>query len=287
MNLPPPDEMTRIAQQQIVERYVDIAAPDDRREWPWGWFFITLFGVLLAGLLFWPGASLERKMYAIVHGVCAQKHNIFLGDLQFPLCARDSGIYLSFMLTMIYIYAIGRERAGGLRWPIGVALTLFVVIMGIDGFNSVFADLGRPHLYPPDNFLRVLTGMGMGISIAVFLHLMLVSTLRRDVDYSQPVLKNGWELGGIIALDLLALAAIYGNLSFMFWPLAFLSFFGIIGVLFLVSLLLISLAMGYESSVTSLRQLARPAVIAMAPPLLILGGMSWFRFWLEGLGLGI
>ena len=35
-----------------------------------------------------------------------------VGGLQFPLCARN-GIYLSFLLTTIYIYGIGRGRAGG------------------------------------------------------------------------------------------------------------------------------------------------------------------------------
>lgn len=288
MTSPSPDEIVRIARQRIGERQAADARVEARSERPWRWFFGALVAVLLAALFFWPGAPLEWKMYAVVHGVCAQQHNIFLGNLQFPLCARNSGIYLSFMLTMLSIYAMGRGRAGGLPpWSIVATLLLFVAIMGVDGFNSLFVDLGRPHLYQPDNFLRTLTGMGMGIFIAVLLHIILVKTLRRDVDDRQPVLRNWWELGGIIAVNLLALGAIYGNLQVMFWPLAFLAFFGITGVLYLVSLLLTSLVMGYEGSVTDLRQLARPGVVAIVPTLLILGSMSWLRFWLEGLGLGL
>lgn len=286
MSNPTPDEIIRIAQQRIGERRATEAVVQVRRERPWRWFFVALFAVLLAALLFWPGAPLEWKMYAVVHGVCAQQHNIFLGDLQFPLCARNSGIYLSFLLTTLSLYAIGRGRAGGLPpWPIVATLVLFVAIMAVDGFNSLFVDLGQPHLYPPDNFLRTLTGMGMGIAIATILHIVLVKTLRKDVDDLQPVLKNWWELLGIMGLNLLVLAAIYGNLSFMFWPLALLAFFGITGVLYLVALLLTSLVMGYEGTVTDLRQLARPAVVAIVPTLLILGSMSWLRFWLEGMGL--
>ncbi len=288
MTPPSPDEVIRIAQQRIGERQAAGARVEVRSERPWRWFFVALAAVLLAALFFWPGAPLEWKMYAVVHGVCAQQHNIFLGNLQFPLCARNSGIYLSFMLTMLFIYAIGRGRAGGLPpWSIVATLLLFVALMAVDGFNSLFVDLGRPHLYTPDNFLRTLTGMGMGMFIAVLLHIILVKTLRRDVDDGQAVLRNWWELMGIIAVNLLALGAIYGNLSVMFWPLAFLAFFGIIGVLYLVALLLTSLVMGYEGSVTHLRQLARPAVVAVIPTLLILGSMSWLRFWLEGLGLGL
>ncbi|MGQ9927893.1 MAG: DUF2085 domain-containing protein [Chloroflexaceae bacterium] len=288
MSLPSPDEVIRIAQQRIGELRAAEARVEARRERPWRWFFGALVAVLLAALFFWPGAPLEWKMYAVVHGICAQQHNIFLGNLQFPLCARNSGIYLSFMLTLLSIYALGRGRAGGLPpWSIVATLLLFVALMAVDGFNSLFVDLGRPHLYTPDNFLRTLTGMGMGIFIAVLLHIILVKSLRRDVDDRQPVLQNWWELAGIVAVNLLALAAIYGNLSLMFWPLAFLAFFGITGVLYLVALLLTSLVMGYEGAVTDLRQLARPAVVAVIPTLLILGSMSWLRFWLEGLGLGL
>lgn len=288
MSEPTPEDVIRLARQEMAARAAAASPPpaEARVERPWLWLFIGLFGVLLAALLFWPGFPLEWKMYAVVHGVCAQEHNITLGGVNFPICARNSGIYTSFLLTMAYLYAIGRGRAGGLPpWHLGVGLVAFVAIMAVDGFNSLFVDLGQPHLYTPNNLLRTLTGMGMGVSIGVMLHLVLNKTLRKDVDDHLPILKSWWELLGILALNALVAAAIYGNLSFMFWPLAFIAFFGITGVLYLVSLLLTSLVMGYESRVTSIRQLARPAAVAFIPTLVILGLMSWLRFWLEGLGL--
>ncbi|MFV9506811.1 MAG: DUF2085 domain-containing protein [Oscillochloridaceae bacterium umkhey_bin13] len=268
-------------------RLAAVPLPDEPRiERPWLWLAVGLFGVLLTALLFWPGAPLEWKMYAVVHGICAQQHNIFLGGTQFPLCARNSGIYLSFLLSLGYFYALGRGRAGGLPpWPISLTLLSFVAIMGLDGFNSLFVDIGYPGLYLPDNRLRTLTGMGMGVTIAVIMHLMLNKSLRRDIDEQQRVLRNWWELLGLLLLNFLVLVAIYANLSFMFWPLAFLAFFGITGVLYLVSLLLAAMVMGYEGKVTDLRQLARPAIIAVVPTAFILGSMATFRFWLEGLGL--
>ncbi|NNJ10864.1 DUF2085 domain-containing protein [Chloroflexales bacterium ZM16-3] len=287
------EEVIRLAQQQIAERQEREAREYDRqveihlrRDIPWRWIFAGVGALMLLALIFSPGVPLQWKMYAIVHGVCAQQHNIFLGGLQFPLCARNSGIYMSFLLTLGYLYAIGRGRAGRVPpWPISVVLILFVVAMGVDGFNSLFVDIGQPHLYQPDNFLRTLTGMGMGISIAVMLHIVLNMTLRKNVEDSVPVLRSWWELLGIMAIDLLSLAAIYANMSFMFWPLAFTAFFGITGVLYMVSLLLTSLVMGYEGKITSIRQLARPATVAIIPTLIILGAMSYLRFWLESLGL--
>lgn len=287
------DEIIRLAQQQIAERqereaYEQVTRIEVRfrRELPWRWLLMGIGAVLLIALLFSPGAPLQWKMYAVVHGICAQEHNIFLGGLQFPLCARNSGIYMSFLLTLGYIYAIGRGHAGHIPpWPITVVLILFVAMMGIDGFNSLFVDLRQPHLYTPDNRLRTLTGMGMGISIAVLLHIVLNMTLRKNVDDTLPVLKHWWELLGIMTIDVLALTAIYANLGIMFWPLAFTAFFGITGVLYLISLLLTSLFMGYEGSITSIRQLARPAAIAIVPTLIVLGAMSFLRFWLESIGL--
>ncbi|WP_028458995.1 DUF2085 domain-containing protein [Chloroflexus sp. Y-396-1] len=276
-----PDDILRMAQERISARKVAT-----RRSLPWGAIFLGSFSALLLALLFSPGMPLEWKMYAVVHGICAQQHNIFVGGLQFPLCARNSGIYLSFMLTFIYLYAIGRGRAGKLPpWHISLTLLAFVGIMAVDGFNSLLLDLGLPNWYQPDNFLRTLTGMGMGITIATMLHIVLNNTLRQNVDPQQPVFSRWSELLGIIAIDLLALAAIYGNLGITFWPLAFLAFFGILGVLYLVCLLLTSLFMGYEGKVTHLRQLAQPATIALIPTLLIAGMMSWLRFWMESMGL--
>lgn len=278
-----PDEILRMAQERIAARQAET-----RRPLLWGAIFAGSFSALLVALLFSPGVPLEWKMYAVVHGICAQQHNIFVGGLQFPLCARNSGIYLSFMLTFIYLYAIGRGRAGKLPpWHISLTLVAFVVIMAVDGFNSLFLDLGLPNWYPPDNFLRTLTGMGMGITIATMLHIVLNNTLRQNVDPQQPVFTRWTELLGIITIDLLALAAIYGNLGITFWPLAFLAFFGILGVLYLVCLLVTSLFMGYEGKVTSIRQLARPATIALIPTLLIAGTLSWLRFWMESMGLVI
>jgi uncharacterized membrane protein len=287
------EEVIRLAQQQIAERQAREAQAQTtqaeerlRRELPWRRIFVVVGGLLLLALIFSPGVPLQWKMYAIVHGVCAQQHNIFLAGLQFPLCARNSGLYMSFLLTLGYLYAIGRGRAAHIPpWPITIVLILFVLIMGVDGFNSLLIDIHQRNLYEPNNFLRTLTGMGMGISVAVMLHIVLNMTLRQNVDDRAPVLRNWWELLGIMAIDLLALAAIYANLGFMFWPLAFIAFFGISGVLYLVALLLTSLIMGYEGKISSIRQLALPATIAIIPTLIILGAMSALRFWMESVGL--
>jgi hypothetical protein len=117
--------------------------------------------------------------------------------------------------------------------------------------------------------------------MAVLIILMINMSLRQNVDDEMPIIGTWRELGAILAFDALIWAAIYGNASFLAWPLAILSFLGMVGVIFVVNLLLVSLVMGYDQTITTLTQLARPATIAIIPTILMIGGMALFRIWIE------
>ncbi len=277
------EEIIELARREIAARR---ERERNRREIPWRFAFIGMLGAILAGMLLWPGVPLNWKMYAAVHGVCAQVHNVSLGGEQLPLCARNTGIYSGFLLTFIYLLLLGRERAAKLPPPAIVGtLALLVVAMAVDGFNSLFVDLFLPHLYTPRNELRTLTGLGMGVAMAVAILLVLNLALRRDPDMDQPVIGNWRELGGALLLGFLVHAAIYGNVAITYWPIAIVAWTGIVGILFAVNLLIVALAMNYEGRVTHPVELARPATFALLVTAIMLGVMAWGRFWLEGQGL--
>jgi uncharacterized membrane protein len=281
-----PDEIIELARQEISGRKTLASATRATRELPWRYIFCGLIGALLLGLIAWPGVPLNWKMYSVVHGVCAQIHNVDVGGLQLPLCARNTGIYSSFLITSLYLVALGRGRAAKLPpWPITAALAGFIVLMGIDGLNSMFVDMFMPHLYTPRNELRTLTGIGMGTAIAVILILILNLSLRRDPATEQPIIANWFELGGALLLNLLVVLAMYGNVAIMYWPIAISAWLGITGVLYGVNLLLTALFMRYEGQVVRITQLARPATLALIFTLIELGALSGLRFWLEGQGL--
>jgi hypothetical protein len=86
-------------------------------------------------------------------------------------------------------------------------------------------------------------------------------------------------LGGALLINLLVVLAMYGNISFMYWPIAISAWLGIIGVLYCVNLLIAALVMRYEGSVTRTIQLARPGVIALIFTLIELAALSSARFW--------
>ncbi len=127
------EEILEMARRDIESRKARGIAGRAARELPWRYAFIGLAGALLLGLLAWPGMPLEWKMYAVVHGVCAQAHNVDMAGLQLPLCARNTGIYSGFLVTVLFLLALGRSRAAKLP-PVAVTvlLVVFVVLMAID-----------------------------------------------------------------------------------------------------------------------------------------------------------
>lgn len=286
MTQPTPEEILEMAQKHVADRKQQVVEKRAERESPWRYAFFGLIGAVILGLFAWPGASLDFKMYAAVHGFCAQIHNVEVGGQQLPICARNTGIYSSFLLTLLFLAALGRGRAAKLPpLPITVLLAVFVIIMGVDGVNSTLRDMLQPHLYTPMNWLRTLTGTGMGIAIAVLLLLVFNMSLRSAPDTETRILKNWLELGAVLGINLAVVAAMYGNISFMYWPIAFSAWIGITGVLYLVNVIVSALVMGYDGRVSHLGQLAKPASLAVVFTAIQLGIMGSLRFWAEGQGL--
>src|SRR5437764_12920403 len=133
------EEILEMARKEISARKTQVIAERSSRDRAWRYAFFGLVGTLLLALVAWPGTPVNWKMYAVVHGVCAQIHNVALGGMQLPLCARNTGIYSSFLITSLYLLVLGRGRAAKIPpWPIVGALVAFVALMAIDGLNSMF-----------------------------------------------------------------------------------------------------------------------------------------------------
>ncbi len=280
-----PDDILELARQrmalrreQVHQAEAEAQAERSAREQIWLRVFMLALGGLLLALLLVPGAPLSWKLYAIVHGLVAQEHNVFLQGQQLPICARNIGIYSSFLISAVYLCWGGRKRAGGLpSWPLLLTLIAFVLIMAVDGINSVLGTLGQTQWYASRNDLRTITGVGFGIAMTAAILLVFNRALRRDVEKQQPVM--GWrDLGILLVLNGLMVLGVYSNSGLLYWPLAFLSFFGLVGELFVINLLVISMLMGYGRSITRLDQLARPATIALFTNLTIIGALAMLRF---------
>lgn len=253
-----------------------------RRERPWHYAFVGLGLALALGALLLPVSTFDRRLQLIVSGVCSQAHFLYIGPFTMPLCARNTGIYAGFLSTLLYLALTGRGRAAGLpALPFVGMLVLGVLAMGVDGLNSLALDIGGYNLYPPDNRLRVVTGLGMGAAIGVFVLAVFNVSLRADALLERPMLGGWRDLFGIAAVG----AALYSLLFFapagLYYPLAIFSVFGITGVLFAMNTFVTAIVTGFEARVLSLRQLARPATIGLVLTALELAALAGFRLWFE------
>jgi len=205
------------------------------------WLVVAILGgfaVAVLALAFWPGAALIDRLRVLVGGICAQlpTHMFYPGGQGLPLCARNTGIYLGLSIGAITLFARGMGRTA--RMPKGwLALLLlgFVGVLGVDGINSFLLDLHAPHLYQPNNLLRLTTGLLMGTTMAAFLLPTLNGVLWRDPD-PRAAYRSPRFLLGLAPFLLLAFVLVVSQWGWLLYPLAILSSAGVVLALTLINL---------------------------------------------------
>lgn len=217
--------------------------PSKHRD-PWNppdWLIIALgaaYIAALAALVLLPGGTLIDRLSQLNAGVCAQlvTHSFFPAGVQLPLCARCTGIYLGFSATFLVLLFSRRLRAMRLPGPwVAVVLGLAVVVLAVDGFNSLFLDLGLPHLYQPHNLLRLATGLGTGTAMAAFLLPVASGILWREDD-GRASFATLRQLAIMLPVLLLAFLVVASQAAWTLYPIAILSSAGLVAALTLINL---------------------------------------------------
>ncbi len=129
---------------------------------------LGMLALLLAVLLLGGEGGLYTPARRIGYAVCHQipSHSYKAWEHPLPLCARCTGQYLGALVMLGYMLWIGGTQVQ--RLPSPGALGVIGALLGIwavDGLNSYLDFFGLPHAYAPHNFLRLMTGMGEGVSI--------------------------------------------------------------------------------------------------------------------------
>lgn len=250
----------------------------------WGGLFLALVLASVAGYLIAPW-SVEAKSIAVLHGICAQRpsHSFWFGADRLPFDARMTGIYGGFLITQCYLLVRGRFRASGIpSLPVIGALSVFVILMGLDGLNSTFDDMALFTIYQPSNLLRYATGALTGTTLAVLLWLLTGSLLwSLDRQRPEPIVRDFGELF-LIGLGL----AGFGWLAMSGWrlayrPLSFLLIAAAISALFQLSIAFLQLARRRENTARRLSDLAGVATVALLCAYAFLFVVSSSRFLLE------
>jgi hypothetical protein len=100
-----------------------------------------------------------------------------------------------------------------------VALVLFFFAWAGDGLNSFLSMIPSvPHLYPPQNLLRLITGMLMGITVGSLVFVMFNSLLWRAPN-PESIFATRREFFALLGLGALLVLGVRGEWAPLLYPL--------------------------------------------------------------------
>lgn len=239
---------------------------------------------LVSWLLNTP-AGLLGKADAIGYAVChrIEVRSFLLGDRQFPLCSRCTGMYLGALLGVVGMLLLGKGRAGGMpaRWVM-VVLVGFMGLMGIDGLNSYSQFFpGLPHLYTPQNWLRLITGMGNGLALAGLTLPVLNQTLWRNWE-ARPVLSGFRELAVLVVAAAVVVALVLSDNVVVLYPLALLSAVGVLVLVVALNTSILLLALRRANRAEGWTGAVLPLLAGLALAIIEIGAVDAVRFAIFG-----
>jgi uncharacterized membrane protein len=225
--------------------------------------------------------GLDYAGYAICHRITERSFTV--AGRQLPLCARCTGMYLGVALSFIVLGLAGRFKWAQLP-PAKVmgVLVGFIAFMGIDGVNSYshfFPDF--PHLYEPQNWLRLLTGMGTGLAMGVFIAPALAQTLWRDYKW-RAAIAGFRELFWLIALALIVVLLVLSNQPLLLYVLGITSALGVVAILTVINTMVLLLVTRRDARSIHWREAAVPLMIGLVLAIIEIAVVSFLRYNLTG-----
>ncbi|MCK6629252.1 MAG: DUF2085 domain-containing protein [Anaerolineae bacterium] len=251
------------------------------------WLMLTASALVIAVFLFSPPLTLLDKTQAIGYAVCHQipARSFHLAGQPLPLCARCTGIYLGALLGIVGMALM--RRCHSVEFPprsLLITLLAFTGLMGIDGVNSYLSFFPKlPHLYEPQNWLRLTTGSLHGLTMSALVFPIInggfwhASRIKME-----PVIKNFRELllflGGVMGIILIVL----WQQPFLLYPLALLSTLGVLLMLSIPGTMFVLILTRQEGAARTWSDLILPGVMGLAIAILIIEAMGGIRAILIG-----
>ena len=233
-------------------------------------------------LIFTP-FGLEGKMRAAGYAVCHQleSHSIDFQGRFLPLCARCTGMYLGALVSLALLQK-NKKAAGIPAKSLRAILILFLAIFIVDGVNSSLGFVsGLPQLYPPSNWLRLITGFLMGMVIANLLMVLWHQTWWKQAS-TLPALLGWLHLGSIVLANGIAGILIWLRIPFLFYPVAFLSTMTILVLLSMIYCLIWIIIFKKENSFDSYGKGLRFIFAGLATAVIQIGLLDLIRYRLTG-----
>lgn len=249
---------------------------------------LWLVTLIVAGAGCWfllqSGGSFAYTSRTVLHGLCAQQpaHSMVVGGELLPFDSRMTGIYSGALLCWCVLAAIGRVITKRIPpMPVITTLAVAVALLAVDGFNSLFVDLGIWQVYEPQNAIRFFTGFGTGVALTTLLSWLIGSSLWK-LSSDAPTWRIVSSLIWIVPMSVLSYLSLnfapswsYPVIAIALMASAWITVTGLVLVI-IVSMFRI------EYKVTSLTKLHVPLAASAALGLAVILGLAQGRFWLEG-----
>ncbi len=263
------------------------------KQWNKGVWLVA--ALLLVGWLWGTPPGLLGKADAVGYAVC---HRIDVRSFhwfgrQLPLCARCTGMYLGAMLAFAFQLVVGARRSALPPLRVWAVMGALFLAFGVDGLNS-YLHLNMmqtllpwaPHLYEPSNSLRLFTGSGMGVTIALALLPVFNQTIwaldgERPAE-ALPAISDLRTLFVLLALTALLNILVLIDNPWVLYPLALISSLGVVVILTLVYTMVWVMVFRCENRYHHLAQLALPLAAGFTVALLQIAFLDAVRYWLTG-----
>lgn len=232
---------------------------------------VTGLPLLLPGVM-----MLERFFMVFGYGLCHQlpERTLFSGGFQLPVCARDTGIYIGFVASLLVITALARRRRPTELPNLAVLLigTAFVATMVVDGVSS-YAGWRQT-----TNDLRLISGLLAGYALPLVAIPMVNAQLWKDGTPSRPLADVREAVMWLLSVPLVFVAARWVMpITGAAYPL--LVVVAVLATFVTVNLVFVCLVPRWERQTERLSdawpQLALALVLTVAE-LAAAGGLRWF-----------
>lgn len=244
---------------------------------------LALASIAIALWLVFTPPGLEGKVRAAGYAVCHQleSHTIDFQGRFLPLCARCTGMYLGTLVSLVILQK--RKHADGApsKYLQGV-LFLFLIAFIVDGINSTLGFFSSiPQLYPPNNWLRLITGLMMGVVIANLLIVLWHQTWWKQTT-TLPALAGWLHFGIIVAANILAGLLVWLRVPFLYYPVAIFSTMTIIILLSMIYCLIWIIIFKKENTFETYGEGLRFILAGLATAVIQIGLLDLLRYNLTG-----
>lgn len=219
--------------------------------------------------------------YSVCHRITERSFSV--AGRQLPLCARCTGTFLGVSLVFVVLALAGRRRWSYLP-PFRIVLILigFIGLWALDGINSYshfFANL--PHVYEPQNWLRLYTGLGAGLAMGSILFPAVAQTLWRD-QLPRPAVASFREVVGLALLAALVGALVLTEQPAILYVLSLVSAAGVLIVITAINTTVLLILSRKDARATRLWEALPPLAIGLVLAIIQVALISYIRFSVTG-----